>query len=363
MRNVTPVLPWLPALALAALIGCQAGREAESTIPAAASRPPGAVWVGEAFTFHKIRDDVYHVVGTGNLTIGCNGGVIINDNDVLLVDSHMTPAASWALLEELESITDKPVRYVVNTHFHFDHAHGNQTFGDDVEIIGHKFTYERLAAGDSMTGRAWNGFVVAGLPAQIAAAEEKLASAEPDAKQDLSAQLTILNNYQEATNAVVPMPPTLTLTHRMTLHRGGREIQLLFVGRGHTGGDVVVYLPEEKIVATGDLLTNGLSYMGDGYLNEWADSLEALKQLDFETVLPGHGEAFTDRSKIDHFQAYLRDLWTKIVAQHEAGVSAERAAETIDMTNHAEHYPSIQAPGVDAHAVERVYALRDGTEP
>ena len=106
--------------------------------------PPGAVWEGEAFTFHKVRDDIYHAVGTGSLTVGCNGSVIINENDILLVDSHMTPAASWALMKELENITDKPVRYVVNTHFHFDHAHGNQTFGDDVEIIGHKYTREQL---------------------------------------------------------------------------------------------------------------------------------------------------------------------------------------------------------------------------
>lgn len=349
-------------MSLLTWVGCEPGGGSEPVPTSAPDRPPGAVWQGEAFTFHEIRDDVYHVIGTGNLTIGCNGSVIINENDVLLVDSHMTPAASWALLEELSAITDKPVRYVVNTHFHFDHAHGNQTFGDDVEIIGHKFTHDRLAAGDSMSGRAWDGFVVQGIPAQIAAAEEQLAATGAEATEELQTKLTILNHYQEATAAVVPKPPTLTLTQRMTLHRGGREIQLLFIGRGHTGGDVVVYLPDEKIVATGDLLTNGISYMGDGYLNEWADSLDVLKELDFEVVLPGHGEAFEDRSKIDHFQAYLRDLRTKIVGTYEAGVGAEEAAAQIDMTNHSAHFPSIQGPGVNPHAVQRAYALLDGTE-
>lgn len=350
------------ALGLLTLVGCESSGVSEPAPTRAADRPPGAVWEGEAFTFHKIRDDTYHVVGTGNLTIGCNGGVIVNENDVLLVDSHMTPAASWALLEELGTITDKPVRYVVNTHFHFDHAHGNQTFGDEVEIIGHKFTHDRLAAGDSTAGRAWDGFVVHGIPAQIAAVEEQLAGADAETTEELFVKLAVLKNYQDATNSVVPTPPTLTLTQRMTLHRGGREIQLLFIGRGHTGGDVVVYLPDEKIVVTGDLLTSGLSYMGDGYLNEWADSLDALKQLDFDVVLPGHGEAFEDRSKIDHFQAYLRDLWTKIVASHEAGVGAEEAAAKIDMTNHSANFPTIQGPGVNPHAVERAYALLEGTE-
>ncbi len=129
----------LAALALAANWACQPVQAPDTAIDKAGP-PPGAVWEGEAFTFQQVRDDIYHAVGTGNLTIGCNGSVIINENDVLLVDSHMTPAASWALLKELKSITHKPVRYVVNTHFHFDHAHGNQTFGEDVEIIGHEFT-------------------------------------------------------------------------------------------------------------------------------------------------------------------------------------------------------------------------------
>jgi glyoxylase-like metal-dependent hydrolase (beta-lactamase superfamily II) len=148
----------------------------------------------------------------------------------------------------------------------------------------------------------------------------------------------------------------------MTLFRGGREIQLLFFGRGHTGGDVVVYLPQEKVIATGDLLTAGVSYMGDGYLDEWADTLEELKRLDFEVVLPGHGEAFRDRQKVDYFQEYLRDLSKKIAKMHADGVSAAEAAKRIDMTNHAAHFPSITGPGVHPHAVERAYALLEKRE-
>ena len=216
-----------------------------------------------------------------------------------------------------------------------------------------------------MEGRAWDMFV-GGLPDRIRDTESKLQTAidatDPDAEAELGRQVTILKHYQDATNAVVPTPPTMTLTKRITLTRGGREIQLLFFGRGHTGGDVVVYLPQERVIATGDLMTNGLSYMGNAYLNEWADTLDEVKKLDFDTVLPGHGPAFEDIEKIDHFQAYLRDLWTKIVSKHEAGVSEEEAAETIDMTNHAEHFSQIDGPGVHPHAVQRVYALLDGTE-
>ena len=352
------------AIALAANWACRPG-EAPDRAVEEAEPPPGAVWEGEAFTFHKVRDDIYHAVGTGNLTIGCNGSVIINESDVLLVDSHMTPAASWALLKELKHITEKPVRYVVNTHFHFDHAHGNQTFGDDVEIIGHKFTREQLVSGASMEGRAWDLFV-GRLPDRLKETERELRTAidatDANAEVELRKRVAVLKNYQDATNAVIPTPPTMTMTKRMTLIRGGREIQLLFLGRGHTGGDVVVYLPQERVVATGDLLTAGLGYLGNAYLEEWADTLEEVKKLDFDVILPGHGAAFEDIEKIDHFQAYLRDLRTKIVAKHVAGVSEEEAIRTIDMTNHTEHYPQIEGPGVAPHAVQRVYALLNGTE-
>lgn len=284
---------------------------------------------------------------------------------MLLVDSHITPAAAWALLKELKKITEKPVRYVVNTHFHFDHAHGNQVFGKDVEIIGHEFPRDKIASGASRSGRSWDLFV-GGLPGRIAQMEADLKSAE-EAKdgakvEELRKNIEVQKHYQDATGAIVPTPPTTTLSKRMTLFRGGREIQLLFFGRGHTGGDVVVYLPGEKVLATGDLLTAGLSYPGDGYLAEWADTLEEVKKLDFDVVLPGHGMAFREKGKIDYFQAYLRDLWEKIQKAHRDGLSAKQAAETIDMTNHRAHYPTLTAPGVHPHAVERAYALLAGTE-
>ena len=113
----------------------------------------------------------------------------------------------------------------------------------------------------------------------------------------------------------------------MTLHRGAREIQIRFLGRAHTAGDVVVYLPRERIVITGDMLTTGLSNMSDAFVNEWVTTLDELKKLDFDTVLPGHGDAFTDKAKIDYFQAYLRDVWTEVGRLKQQGVSAEEAVE------------------------------------
>src|SRR6202008_154370 len=91
----------------------------------------------------------------------------------------------------------------------------------------------------------------------------------------------------EQRQQIKPTPPNVTYSSKMTLHKGSREIQLLFLGRGHTAGDTVVFLPNEKIVCTGDLMESGLAYMGDAYFDEWVATLEALKKLDFNLVLPG----------------------------------------------------------------------------
>ena len=152
------------------------------------------------------------------------------------------------------------------------------------------------------------------------------------------------------------MPPNVTLRTEMTLHRGSREIQLRFLGRGHTAGDVVVFLPRESVVITGDFLTAGLSNMSDSYPDEWVTSLDALKKLPFDTVLPGHGEAFTDKAKIDYFQAYLRDVWTDVGQLKQQGVSASRRRPSAsDLTRHKGNIPAHPGSWHPAHRARSGY--------
>jgi cyclase len=325
----------------------------------APGRPPGADYTGKAFNFARITDGVYHAVGTSSLTVGCNGAVIVNATDALVVDSHISPAAAWALREELKAVTPKPIRFVVNTHFHFDHAHGNQIYGPDVEIIGHEFTRAQLADGGSKSSRSYALFVGT-LPAQMEQLQKRIAAADSAERAKLEAQLAVMQRHHQATQAVTPIPPTVTLTETMTLHRGGREIRLLFLGRGHTGGDVVVHLPKERLVVTGDLLTAGPAYLGDGYFTDWIATLEKLKALDFDIVLPGHGDAFKSKAKIDHWQAYLRDFWAQAQQMHKASVAAEEAARRIDLRAHASNYPAIAQAGVNVNGVLRAYELLEG---
>lgn len=309
------------------------------------------------FMFHDVRPGVYLAVGTGRTVVGANAAIIVNEHEVLIVDSHITPAAARALLRELGEITSKPVRYVVNTHFHFDHAHGNQIYPHDVEIIGHEFTREVIAGGGSTSGRAWDRFV-ATLPAAVESLRREIESATDTGRRtELERRLAVQEAYLAAIPEVRPMPPTTTLATRMTLHRGDSEIRIFFFGRGHTGGDVVVHLPGDRVLITGDLLGGGLPWMGDGHLLEWAETLEHLKGLEFDIILPGHGAPFSDRSRIEHLQAYLRDFWNRAAALHAQGVSVESAAVRIDMRDHAANYPGIRSSGVDRDAVARVYEL------
>ncbi len=348
------------ALAAAVLVGCEAAPPEPAQASADYGPPPsGSEFVAPAFEFEQVLPDVYHARGTGSLSVGSNGAVIVNDEDVLVVDSHISPAAARALIEDIKAITDKPVRYVVNTHYHFDHAHGNQIYPSDVHVIGHENTREMLENGGSL-GRSYDLFV-GPLPDQIAAAEARVAEASPEDRPELEARVAYLRNYLAGQEGLEPTGPNTTLSERMTLFRGDREIRMLFFGRGHTGGDVVVHLPAERVLITGDLLGPGLSYMGDGYLEEWVETLEQLRDLEFDWVLPGHGRPFQEPERIAYFQAYMTDLQARAESLHAQGLSFEEAAARIDMTDHADHYPNLTQPGVPVVAVQRIFELLDGT--
>jgi len=347
-------------LALCVSLGAGAavfGRDAQDP-----TRPPGTTFKAPAFTFNKIQDGIYQAVGTGNLVVMSNAAIIETDRDVLVVDSHVTPGGAWALREELKAVTPKPIKFVVNTHHHFDHSHGNQIYGSEVEIIGTQFARDMIVAGKSVDARPYNTFIGA-IPNNIKQLEQRLAAAsDPKEREAIESQLAVQRNHLEGTKAVKPTPPTVTLTHAMTLYRGGREIRLLHLGRGHTGGDVIVYLPKERVIATGDLLGEGTSYLGEGYFTEWIATLDQVRALDFDTVLPGHGRAFTGKAKIDHFQAYLRDFWAQAQKFHKAGVPPLDAAKQIDLRGNATNYPNIRNIGLNPpDGMLRAYELLDGT--
>jgi cyclase len=313
-----------------------------------------------AYKFQAIQPGIYSAVGTGTLNVGSISAVIVDQDDVVIVDSHITPEAARVMLRELKALTDKPVRTLINTHFHFDHVDGNQVFAPDVDIVGHEFTRKKLA-GDFLHEPIFVNSV-AGIPRQIADLESRAErETDPAAKARLGQQLRVMREYQTQIKEVKPTPPNVTLDDRLTLFRGGREIRVMFLGHGHTGGDLVVYLPKERVLCSGDLLVNGIANLVDGYVNEWPDALEKLKPLDFDDVIPGHGEPFKGKERIGYFQDYLRDLWQQATRLHDQHVTAEDAAKRIDMTAYKGHFPTIAGPGVNPVAVARMYSVMEGS--
>jgi glyoxylase-like metal-dependent hydrolase (beta-lactamase superfamily II) len=278
---------------------------------------------GKMYKFEKIADGVFYATGGG----GSNNTVIVNDADVMLVDDGTTPAAARAFVDDVKLLTNKPIRYVVNTHFHYDHTDGNSVFAPDVDILGHEFVRTAILTFDILHREP---FLTS--QARMPAAEREL---------------------------IKPTPPNVTYSSKMVLHKGQREIQLLFLGRGHTAGDTVVFLPRERIVCTGDLMESRLAYMGDAFFDEWVATLEALKKLDFDTVLPGHGAPFGGRSLITAFQSYLIDLVKQGSDLKRQGVSADEAAKRVDLTSHAKEFPQIQGAGADLRGMRRLYAWLD----
>src|SRR5258708_23049912 len=225
--------------------GAQGGGGAQSAAPTIS---------GKVYQFEQIADGIYYATSSGPMAAGGNHPIIINDRDVLLVDDGTTPAAARGLLQDMKLITDKPVRWVVNTHFHYDHTDGNSVFGRDVEIIGHEYVRHTIADLDVIHREPLKS-ALTNMPIQIESLKKQLGAAkDPAQRATLEKQLAATQADLEELKTLKPTPPTMSYSSKMTLFVGQREIQLLFLRRAPTHPATVLFLPKEKIVCTGDLM-------------------------------------------------------------------------------------------------------------
>jgi cyclase len=262
-------------------------------------------------------------------------------------------------LEDLKLITDKPVRWVVNTHFHFDHTNGDSVFGPEVQIIAHEYVRHAILDLDVLHREPFRT-AMTNLPIQADALEKQIADEKDPAKHEgLEKQLAAKQADWAEFKAVKPTPPTMTYTSKLTLYQGQREIQLLYLGRGHTQGDTFVYLPKERIMCTGDMMESQPAYMGDALFDEWLKSLDALKEMNFDTVLPGHGVPFHEKSLITAYQNLLRDFMSQVTELRKQGLTADQAAPKVDLTAHKADFPQIQGVGAEVRGVRRMYEWMD----
>ena len=259
------------------------------------------------FEVKKIADGVHVAVAAPAYKVNCNTAIIESDDGVMVVDTHSKPSAARVIVQELRALTARPVRYVVNTHFHWDHWHGNEVYPaayPSAEIVTNQITREAMVK----KGLKRIQDHVRQMPAEIERLRAQLAAATAaDERAALAADLRLAEAYQAEVGALKPALPTMAFERTMTLYRRDREIQLLYLGRAHTEGDVFVYLPKEKVVITGDAVIGWTPFMGDGYPEDWVGTLDRLAELDFTHLVMGHGEP-AGRDWLKTFRGYVHDM-------------------------------------------------------
>jgi len=288
----------------------------------------------ELFELRKVGDGLYAAIAATRYKVNCNAAVIVTNDGVVVVDSHSKPSAARALYKEIQGITTKPIRKVINTHFHFDHWQGNEAYAETnpgLEVVASQRTKENLTRPDAGLGGIpfVEKQVASLLPAEIQKLKDDVMRAtNPEAKARLESSLQQAEAYLQELKSFKPTLPTRTVSTTMTLQEGGREIQLHVLGRGHTDGDIFIYLPREKVVATGDAFIDWMPFLNDAYPEDWVQTLTALEKLDFAQVIPGHGTVLP-KSQLAFFRGYLADLIAAVKKAAGEGASLEEMQKKI----------------------------------
>jgi cyclase len=267
----------------------------------------------------RLADGVYEIehADSGEGFASGNTTVIIGERQVFVVDSGFLPSVARDDIAQIRTWTDKPVSFLLNTHFHNDHNFGNRAYMDAfpaLTIIAHVETKKDMdmfgpgsASREDKTTASLQRMLDTG----------KTPDGKPLSAEDTAEVKNILARrapIMEEIRKVQFQSATLTFEHNFSVDVGNREIQVKFLGKGNTAGDAVVYLPKEKIVITGDLVVYPVPYIYDGYPVEWIQTMENLAALDSDTIVPGHGTILHDKAYI----LLIRDLLKSAVDQMDA---------------------------------------------
>ena len=166
------------------------------------------------------------------------------------------------------------------------------------------------------------------VPGEIAKLKADIQAANPTQRAKLEADLRLAESYLAEVRALKPALPTIAFEQTMKLYRRDREIHLLHLGRAHTAGDVFVYLPKEKVVITGDAMIGWTPFMGDGYPEEWAATLDRLAQLDFTHIIMGHGNV-TGREWLGTFRSYVHDMVEAVRQEAATGTTLDEVKQRV----------------------------------
>ena len=220
-----------------------------------------------------------------------------------------------------------------------------------------KFAIEKL---DVLHREPYNTSQLTNVPNRIGTLKKQIAEEkDPSRKTTLEQQLSVAERGWEELKEIKPTAPNKTYSKKMDLKVGPHDVQLLFLGRGHTNGDTFILLPKERIICTGDMLETAPSYMGDGQFDEWVASLGELQKLEFDTILPGHGRPMKGKAIIPAYQSYLTDLTNQVANLRKQGLTAEqdRGARGPDVAQGG--LPEHPASGRGFRGVRRMYQWMD----
>jgi glyoxylase-like metal-dependent hydrolase (beta-lactamase superfamily II) len=236
-------------------------------------------------TFEKLSEHAYAYTAEGDP----NTGIIIGDDAVLVADTQATPVMAQDVIRRIREVTDKPIKYVLLTHYHAVRVLGASAYDAD-HIIASQDTYDLIVE-----------------------------RGEADMKSEIE-------RFPRLFNAVESVPgltwPTLTFKGEMTLWLGKLEVKIMQLGRGHTKGDTVLWLPQDKVLLSGDLVEYGATpYAGDAYFQDWPHTLDAIAALKPEKLVPGRGAALKTPQEVAEGLAGTRAFVSELYAKVKAGAA------------------------------------------
>jgi cyclase len=274
------------------------------------------------------------------LMVDANSIFILNDDDVVVVDTNGTPSSAREVLAALRRLTTKPVRYVVNTHWHDDHIMGNQVWRDaypGVEFIAHANTRAYLPE----KGAAARRSMIEGAPPIVAMLRALVAKSTgldgrpltPSARASYLSDIRMAERYLAEVPGTEIVLPTITVDSRLTLYRGQRVIDIRDLGHGHTAGDLVVHLPAEGILIAGDLVVWPVPLVGSdqSHIADWIVTLGKLRDLHPVAIIPGHGPVLRDETYVALTQRLFASVLRQTRAAVARGESLQQTLKNIDL--------------------------------
>ncbi len=302
------------------------------TLPA---RAAGTAWDLEIV---PLNPDVYLLRRPDVLRQPVEGNVIVvvNEGDVVVFDGGGTPIAAENAIRLIRTVTDKPVSYLVNSHWHGDHNLGNQVYRAEfpgITIVAHPRTREAML-GPPMKYVTEFEQDMGPTIAEWTALEEK-----GELSERRRVLLDDLNLLVADSKRMTVTPADLTVAEELVLHRGAREIHIRYLGKGNTEGDLVMWLPKERIVASGDLVVHPIPYGFGSFPREWVETLGRLAGLDFELLVPGHGEVQRDHRYVELLRTMLAALRVQAADAVAKGLDLEATRNALDFSAFRPQFP------------------------